>query len=105
MATEVIPVLVLLWPGSVCTTRKKAGVGYPQLSAVLECADAAHGLGGHIISVSGWVGMVGDWLLEGGGNGYQVEMSGQIRGTNTHIHIQGLRRMCTIHGYDCTLHC
>lgn len=40
-------------PGSVCTTRKKTGVGYPQLSAVLECADAAHGLGGHIISVSG----------------------------------------------------
>lgn len=39
-------------PGSVCTTRKKTGVGYPQLSAVLECADAAHGLGGHIISVS-----------------------------------------------------
>ena len=37
--------------GSVCTTRKKTGVGYPQLSAVLECADAAHGLGGHIISV------------------------------------------------------
>ena len=39
-------------PGSVCTTRKKTGVGYPQLSAVMECADAAHGLGGHIISVS-----------------------------------------------------
>ena len=38
--------------GSVCTTRKKTGVGYPQLSAVLECADAAHGLGGHIVSVS-----------------------------------------------------
>ena len=38
-------------PGSVCTTRKKAGVGYPQLSAVIECSDAAHGLGGHIISV------------------------------------------------------
>jgi IMP dehydrogenase / GMP reductase domain len=38
-------------PGSVCTTRRKTGVGYPQLSAVLECADAAHGLGGHIISV------------------------------------------------------
>ncbi len=37
--------------GSVCTTRKKTGVGYPQLSAVIECADAAHGLGGHIISV------------------------------------------------------
>lgn len=38
-------------PGSVCTTRKKTGVGYPQVSAVIECADAAHGLGGHIISV------------------------------------------------------
>ena len=38
-------------PGSVCTTRRKTGVGYPQLSAVIECADAAHGLRGHIISV------------------------------------------------------
>ena len=36
-----------------CTTRIKTGVGYPQLSAVLECADAAHGLGGHIISDGG----------------------------------------------------
>ncbi|KOB68886.1 GMP reductase 1, partial [Operophtera brumata] len=40
-------------PGSVCTTRIKTGVGYPQLSAVLECADAAHGLKGHIISDGG----------------------------------------------------
>ncbi|XP_059564790.1 GMP reductase 2 isoform X2 [Myotis daubentonii] len=40
-------------PGSVCTTRKKTGVGYPQLSAVMECADAAHGLKGHIISDGG----------------------------------------------------
>jgi len=40
-------------PGSVCTTRKKAGVGYPQVSAVMECADAAHGLNGHIISDGG----------------------------------------------------
>jgi GMP reductase len=31
-------------PGSVCTTRKMAGVGYPQLSAVIECSDAAHGM-------------------------------------------------------------
>lgn len=38
--------------GSVCTTRTKTGVGYPQLSAVIECADSAHGLKGHIISVS-----------------------------------------------------
>ena len=40
-------------PGSVCTTRKKTGVGYPQLSAVIECADAAHGIGGTIISDGG----------------------------------------------------
>lgn len=40
-------------PGSVCLTRKKAGVGYPQLSAVLECADAAHGLNGHVMSDGG----------------------------------------------------
>jgi GMP reductase len=40
-------------PGSVCTTRKKTGVGYPQLSAIIECADAAHGLKGHICADGG----------------------------------------------------
>jgi GMP reductase len=40
-------------PGSVCTTRIKTGVGYPQLSAIMECADAAHGLGAHIIADGG----------------------------------------------------
>ena len=40
-------------PGSVCTTRIQTGVGYPQLSAIIECADAAHGLGGHIIADGG----------------------------------------------------
>jgi len=40
-------------PGSACTTRKVAGVGYPQLSAVAECADAAHGLGGHVMADGG----------------------------------------------------
>jgi len=40
-------------PGSVCTTRIQTGVGYPQLSSVIECADAAHGLGGHIIADGG----------------------------------------------------
>jgi GMP reductase len=39
--------------GSVCTTRLQTGVGYPQLSAVIECADAAHGIGGHIMSDGG----------------------------------------------------
>lgn len=40
-------------PGSVCTTRKKTGVGYPQVSAIIECADAAHSLDGHIIGDGG----------------------------------------------------
>jgi GMP reductase len=40
-------------PGSVCTTRVQTGVGYPQLSAIIECADAAHGLGAHIIADGG----------------------------------------------------
>ena len=51
-----ILILVTFFSGSVCTTRKKTGVGYPQLSAVMECADAAHGLKGHIISVRSWAG-------------------------------------------------
>ena len=46
-------VKVGIGPGSVCTTRLKTGVGYPQLSAVIECSDAAHGLGGHIIADGG----------------------------------------------------
>jgi len=49
-------VKVGIGPGSVCTTRKMTGVGYPQLSAVIECADAAHGIsnghGGHGIVIA-----------------------------------------------------
>ena len=48
-------VKVGIGPGSVCTTRIQTGVGYPQLSAVIECADAAHGLGGHIIADGGCI--------------------------------------------------
>ena len=46
-------VKVGIGPGSVCTTRIQTGVGFPQLSAVIECADAAHGLGGHVIADGG----------------------------------------------------
>ena len=46
-------VKVGIGPGSVCTTRLQTGVGYPQLSAIVECADAAHGLGAHIIADGG----------------------------------------------------
>lgn len=46
-------------PGSVCTTRKITGVGYPQLSAIMECADAAHGANG-LICADGGVAEAGD---------------------------------------------
>jgi GMP reductase len=46
-------VKVGIGPGSVCTTRIQTGVGYPQLSAIMDCADAAHGLGGLIIADGG----------------------------------------------------
>jgi len=46
-------VKVGIGPGRVCTTRIQTGVGYPQLSAIIECADAAHGLGAHIIADGG----------------------------------------------------
>lgn len=39
--------------GSACLTRVKAGVGYPQFSANLECSHVAHGLNGHICSDGG----------------------------------------------------
>ncbi|MBP9722184.1 MAG: GMP reductase [Gammaproteobacteria bacterium] len=48
-------VKVGIGPGSVCTTRKKTGVGYPQLSAIIECSDAAHGLGGLVCGDGGCV--------------------------------------------------
>jgi len=37
-------VKVGIGPGAACTTRKMTGVGYPQLSATIECSDAAHGV-------------------------------------------------------------
>lgn len=46
-------VKVGIGPGSACTTRAKTGIGYPQLSAVIECADAAHGLGGYVCADGG----------------------------------------------------
>lgn len=62
--------------GSVCTSRLKAGIGYPQLSAVALCSDAAHGLGGHIISDGGCV-HVGDFA-KAFGAGADIVMSGSF---------------------------
>lgn len=66
-------------PGSVCTTRKQTGVGYPQLSAVLECADAAHGLGGRIISDGGCT-CPGDVAKAFGGGSDFVMLGGMLAG-------------------------
>jgi GMP reductase len=66
-------------PGSVCTTRKMTGVGYPQLSATIECADAAHGLGGHIITDGGCT-VVGDIAKSFGAGADFVMLGGMLAG-------------------------
>lgn len=68
-------------PGSVCTTRIKTGVGYPQLSAVIECADAAHGLGGHIIADGGCT-CPGDVAKAFGAGSDFVMLGGMLAGHN-----------------------
>ena len=80
-------VKVGIGPGSVCTTRVKTGVGYPQLSAIIECADAAHGLGGHIISDGGCAtpgdvakafGAGADFVMLGGMFAGHTESGGEL---------------------------
>ena len=78
-------------PGSVCITRKMTGVGYPQLSCVIECADAAHGLGGHAMSDGGCnvpgdiakaFGAGADFVMLGGMLAGHDECSGEIENGN-----------------------
>lgn len=80
-------VKVGIGPGSVCTTRKKTGVGYPQLSAIIECADAAHGLDGHIICDGGCTapgdfgkafGAGADFIMSGGMFSGHTESGGDL---------------------------
>jgi len=72
-------VKVGIGPGSVCTTRIQTGVGYPQLSAVIECADAAHGLGGHIIADGGCT-CAGDVAKAFAGGADFVMLGGMLAG-------------------------
>ena len=72
-------VKVGIGPGSVCTTRSQTGVGYPQLSAVIECADAAHGLGAHIIADGGCT-CPGDVAKAFGGGTDFVMLGGMFAG-------------------------
>ena len=74
-------VKVGIGPGSVCTTRIQTGVGYPQLSAVIECADAAHGLGGHIIA-DGGCNCPGDVAKAFAGGADFVMLGGMLAGHN-----------------------
>ena len=72
-------VKVGIGPGSVCTTRIQTGVGFPQLSAVMECADAAHGLGGHIIA-DGGCSTPGDVVKAFAGGADFVMLGGMLAG-------------------------
>ncbi len=90
-------VKVGIGPGSVCTTRIQTGVGYPQLSAIIECADAAHGLGGHIIADGGCTcpgdvakafGAGADFVMSGGMFAGHDEGGGYIE--DSHVTFYGM---------------
>lgn len=97
-------------PGAVCTTRIQTGVGYPQLSAIAECADAAHGLGGHIIADGGCTcpgdvakafGAGADFVMLGGMLAGHDEGGGEInyrRFMSNEIDYNGTQKIDTV-GY------
>ena len=74
-------VKVGIGPGSVCTTRIQTGVGYPQLSAIIECSDAAHGLGAHIVADGGCT-CPGDVAKAFGAGADFVMLGGMLAGHN-----------------------
>jgi len=80
-------VKVGIGPGSACTTRLKSGIGMPQMSAISECADAAHGMNGFIIGdggitcpgdVSKGLGAGADFIMIGGQFSGHDENPGEI---------------------------
>ena len=94
-------VKVGIGPGSVCTTRKMTGVGYPQLSATIECADAAHGLGGLVCADGGCTvpgdiakafGAGADFVMLGGMLAGHDQCEGEIVATETG------KKFCTFYG-------
>ena len=72
-------VKVGIGPGSVCTTRLQTGVGVPQLSGVIECVDAANGIGGHVIADGGCV-YPGDVAKAFGAGSHFVMLGGMLAG-------------------------
>jgi GMP reductase len=89
-------VKVGIGPGSVCTTRKMTGVGYPQLSAIIECADAAHGLKGQVCGDGGCT-VPGDVAKAYGAGADFVMLGGMLAG---HDECEGDLRYETRNGHD-----
>ena len=89
-------VKVGIGPGSVCTTRKMAGVGYPQLSAIIECADAAHGLRGFICADGGCTSP-GDLSKAFGAGADFIMLGGMLAGHDEcgtdFVDVDGVRKM------------
>jgi GMP reductase len=89
-------VKVGIGPGSVCTTRKMSGVGYPQLSAIIECADAAHGLRG-LICADGGCTSPGDLAKAFGAGADFIMLGGMLAGhdecSSEIVEVDGVRKM------------
>ena len=94
-------------PGSVCTTRTMTGVGVPQLSGIIECADAAHGLGGHIIADGGCVvpgdvakafGAGADFVMLGGMLAFHDESETELVDGKYEFYGMSSNRARDIHG-------
>lgn len=90
--------------GSCCTTRKQTGIGYPQLSSVIECSDTAHGIDAHIIS-DGGMQVIGDFAKAYGG-GADFVMSGSMFAghteTNGILFEQGDKKFKLFYGMSST---
>lgn len=83
-------VKVGIGPGSACTTRYKTGVGYPQLSAVMECADAAHGLNG-LVCADGGCTSPGD-VAKAFGAGADFVMLGGMLAAHTESELESIEK-------------
>ena len=89
-------VKVGIGPGSVCTTRRMTGVGYPQLSAIIECADAAHGLRG-LICADGGCTSPGDLAKAFGAGADFIMLGGMLAGHDECgsdlVEVNGVKKM------------
>lgn len=96
-------------PGSVCTTRLMTGVGIPQLSGMIECADAAHGVGGLVIADGGCVypgdvakafGAGSDFVMLGGMLAGHDESEGTVKNGQIEFYGMSSDTAMSIHGSE-----